>query len=152
MAYAAQHPSARFAPRTVPVHVRASSGGFGAPIPPASRPTASRLACPALQAPPRTAPTPPSTAGSCSRVGHPVEGSSVRNAPSAMPTAGPDGTQARWRRWDWAAGYASGCDCPEGYWMEVTGRLPPELEGTYIRWGPLGSYETAPDIYIVLSL
>eukprot|EP00873_Tetraselmis_striata_P027968 jgi/Tetstr1/448232/TSEL_035520.t1 len=136
MAYAAQHPSARFAPRTVPVHVRASSGGFGAPIPPASRPTASRLACPALQAPPRTAPTPPSTAGSCSRVGHPVEGSSVRNAPSAMPTAGPDGTQARWRRWDWAAGYASGCDCPEGYWMEVTGRLPPELEGTYIRNGP----------------
>ncbi|KAL3150931.1 hypothetical protein ABBQ32_000680 [Trebouxia sp. C0010 RCD-2024] len=41
---------------------------------------------------------------------------------------------------DWASGYSDHKEQPDGYWIDVKGRLPQELTGTYYRNGP-GTYK-----------
>ena len=38
---------------------------------------------------------------------------------------------------DWQAAYSNCREEPAGYWLPVEGRLPPELEGTFLRCEPL---------------
>eukprot|EP00193_Tetraselmis_chui_P004281 CAMPEP_0177756240 /NCGR_PEP_ID=MMETSP0491_2-20121128/2999_1 /TAXON_ID=63592 /ORGANISM="Tetraselmis chuii, Strain PLY429" /LENGTH=647 /DNA_ID=CAMNT_0019271801 /DNA_START=262 /DNA_END=2205 /DNA_ORIENTATION=+ len=106
-----------------------------------SRPSAARTVCPALQAPRQTRTAPTSAKSAASTRVTPAVRTGTKSADGKErrgDDGGPDDTdvQRGWRRWDWVAGYGYCHECPEGYWLEVEGRLPVELEGTYFRNGP----------------
>ena len=65
-------------------------------------------------------------------------------APEAAEAGAAEAAGAEGWAWDraaWRAGYAScSAPCSEGYWMEVEGEIPADLEGTYYRNGP-GQFE-----------
>ncbi len=44
---------------------------------------------------------------------------------------------------DWASAYQTTAAEPEGYWLEVEGRLPPDLCGTYFRQAGSDAYRLA---------